>query len=81
VRPDVSQEQLNKIRSTPGVAMCNGKIIHRWERSGQSHWILGSNKIFTVDGQRQSFKLTDIQVTDNLIYHICEPASGLGIIS
>jgi len=59
-----------RIYNTPGVAMCDGKIFQRWERGGDSHWIVGT--VRTVDGVR--YKLVHIQVTDNLIYHMCEKA-------
>ena len=70
--PNVDPVQMDKVRNTPGVAMCNGKIIRRWDRSGDSHWILGSKK--KIDGYM--YKLLDIQVTDNLIYHMCEPVEN-----
>lgn len=64
----LSPEAANKIRNTPGVAMCNGKIVARWDRSGSSHWVVGSTRIF--DGV--PYRLVRINVTPNLVFHMCE---------
>ena len=66
----MDEETRRKIYDTPGVAMCDGKIVHRWEHSGNSHWIVGSKRTFG----KATYKLTHIQTTPNLIFLFCERA-------
>jgi hypothetical protein len=62
------ESERQKIFATPSVAMCEGKVIKRWDRGGDSHWVIGHDQ--DIDGV--SYKLKDIVRTAGVTYLMCE---------
>lgn len=61
----MSRETYNK----PAIAITvGGKVLHRWERGGDAHWIVGYDQV--IKGKK--YKLKAIKETPGVNYMICE---------
>jgi hypothetical protein len=60
--------------NTPAVALDKDtrKVLRRWERGGNSHWIVGQKK--SINGV--TYELKDIVQTTGVNYLICERRNG-----
>lgn len=66
--PEVGQ---NTDFSKPAIVMTQaGKIIHRWDRGGESHWIEGHSRF--IEGKK--YRLLEIRRTAGVNYMIAEEA-------
>lgn len=62
----------HRLFNTPAAAMCDDKIIKRWDRGGEAHWVVGSRR--NIDGV--DYKLLRIVSTAGLNYLVCERTRG-----
>lgn len=66
---DAERALIDKAHSNPDIAIDQtGKVIHRWEHGGESHWIVNSERSF--NGKR--YQLLEIRVTAGANYLICK---------